>query len=187
MKKKEEKGGIRRFRFVILIALVYIGLLIWMPATGQASVKVLGEYIKEMAIIMPPVFVLMGLLEVWIPKDKIQQWLGVGSGLRGAAFALAMGTLPAGPLYVAFPMAASLLRKGASVRNMVLFLGAWAALKLPQLIVEFQFLGVKFALLRYAFTLAALALMGYAMEKILKKSPDRAWLAAAGDDPEPSA
>jgi hypothetical protein len=38
-------------------------------------------------------------------------------------------------------MAASLIRKGASITNMVLFLGSWAALKIPQLMVEIKFLG----------------------------------------------
>ncbi|NSW90572.1 MAG: hypothetical protein HPY74_07820 [Firmicutes bacterium] len=49
---------------------------------------------------------------------------------------IALGTLPTGPLYVAFPMVGSLLRKGARISNMVIFLGSWAALKIPQLMVE---------------------------------------------------
>ena len=90
--------------------------------------------------------------------------------------ALALGTLPTGPLYVAFPMTATLIRKGASITNMVIFLGSWAALKIPQLMVEIKFLGLSFTLLRFGLTLLALALVGFLMEIILRRNPDKAWL-----------
>jgi len=87
--------------------------------------------------------------------------------VRGGLISLALGTLPTGPLYIAFPMTASLLRKGASITNMVIFLGSWAALKIPQLMVEIKFLGISFTGLRFGLTLAALVIMGLIMESIL--------------------
>lgn len=166
---------IRRFKFPIIIAMVLIALAIWLPDTARRSSIVTMDYLKEMILVMPPVFVLMGLMEIWIPKDKIQKWLGGGSGIKGAAIAFALGTLPTGPLYVAFPMAGSLLRKGARISNMVIFLGSWAALKIPQLMVEIKFFGIAFASLRFLLTLAALSLMGMLMEFLLRLRPDRAW------------
>jgi len=80
---------------------------------------------------MSPAFILMGLLEVWILKDKIQKWLERGSGIKGAAQSFELGTLPTDPEYVAFPIAGSLLKKGARISNLVIFLGSWGALKIP--------------------------------------------------------
>jgi uncharacterized membrane protein YraQ (UPF0718 family) len=134
------------------------------------------DYLKEIVLIMPPVFILMGLLEVWIPKDKIQKWLGSGSGIKGAALSFALGTLPTGPLYVAFPMAGSLMKKGARISNMVIFMGSWGALKIPQLIVEMKFLGLPFTALRFILTLLALILMGMLIEYLLLNHPDKALL-----------
>jgi len=167
---------IKKFKAPILVLLVFIGLAIWMPDTAVRSSLVTWDYFKEMALIMPPVFILMGLMEVWIPKDKLQKWLGSGSGFKGAVIAFALGTLPTGPLYVAFPMTATLIRKGASITNMVIFLGSWAALKIPQLMVEIKFLGISFTLLRFGLTLLALVLIGLLMEIILRRHPDKAWL-----------
>ena len=110
----------------------------------------------------------MGLMEIWIPEDKIQNWLGSGSGMNGVVLSFVLGTLPTGPLYVAFPMAGFLLRKGASINNMVIFLGSWAALKIPQLMVEIKFLGIPFTMLRFSLTLVALLLIGLLMEAILQ-------------------
>lgn len=173
---------IKKFKAPIMVLIVFVGLAIWMPNTAVRSSLVTWDYFKEMALIMPPVFILMGLMEVWIPKDKIQKWLGSGSGIKGAVIALALGTLPTGPLYVAFPMTATLIRKGASITNMVIFLGSWAALKIPQLMVEIKFLGILFTLARFVLTLLALALIGFLMEVILRKHPDKAWLERAENE-----
>ena len=175
-------GSLNKWKLPILIGFVYVGLAIWMPGTAGRSSSVTLVYFKEMAAILPPVFILMGLMEVWIPKDKIQKWLGSESGIRGAALSVALGTLPTGPLYVAFPMTATLMRKGASVNNMVMFLGSWAALKIPQLMVEIKFLGISFALLRFILTLTALMLIGWVMEAALRKYPDQKWLARMEKD-----
>lgn len=169
-------GMLKKFKIPILIIFIYIGLAIWMPGAASRSSIVTLDYFKEMALILPPVFILIGLMEVWIPKDNIQKWLGRGSGIKGAAISFALGTLPTGPLYVAFPMTATMLRKGASVTNMVIFLGSWAALKIPQLIVEIKFLGVWFTAVRFILTLIALMLIGLFMEAVLRKYPDKEWL-----------
>lgn len=70
------KEMFKRFRLPILIVLVFIALGIWLPDVAKRSSLVTLDYLKEIILIMPPVFILMGLLEVWIPKDKIQKWLG---------------------------------------------------------------------------------------------------------------
>jgi len=178
---------IKKFKAPILVLLVFIGLAIFAPDTAGRSTTVLWDYFKEMALIIPPVFILMGLMEVWIPKNKIQKWLGSGSGIKGAGIAFALGTLPTGPLYVAFPMTATLIRKGASYANMVIFLGSWAALKIPQLMVEIKFLGISFTLIRFGLTLLALVLIGSLMEFILHRSPDKDWMEKVGKETEQKA
>lgn len=166
----------KRFTFVFIILAIYIALAIFSPETAERSSTALWDYFKEMALIMPPVFLLMGFMEVWLPKQNVQKWLGKESGFKGGVLSLILGTLPTGPLYVAFPMTASLLRKGASIANMVLFLGSWAALKIPQLLVEIKFLGFPFTLLRFSLTLAALIVIGLIMELILKHDKKKEWM-----------
>lgn len=174
---------ISKFKLPILILLIFIALVIFVPNMARNSIIVTLDYLKEMALILPPIFMLMGLIEVWISKDKIQRWIGSESGIKGMAVSMALGTLPTGPLYVAFPMASSLLGKGASVRNIVIFLGSWAALKIPLLVMEIKFLGISFASLRFAITLVILILMGLLIEFILLRlKPDKEWLEASNEE-----
>ena len=71
-------------------------------------------------------------------------------------------------LLVAFPLAAAMLKKGARVANMIVFLTAWACIKLPQEMVELQFMGLEFTLLRFSLTAVAAVLMGLLTEKLMK-------------------
>lgn len=173
---------IKKYKFPILMGFIFVVLAVLVPTTATQSTQVTWDYFKEMALIMPPVFLLMGLMEVWIPKNKIQKWIGSESGIRGGLISLLLGTLPTGPLYVAFPMTATLLRKGASLTNMVIFLGSWAALKIPQLMVETKFLGVPFAGLRFGLTLTALVIMGLIIEAFLGRHPVTGWLPPENDE-----
>ena len=159
---------IKKFKAPLLLILIYIALAIWWPDISGRSNKVALDYLREMILIIPPVFVLMGLLEVWVPKEKIKKLIGTGSGIKGFLFSFLMGTLPTGPLYIAFPMAGTLLQKGAKISNIVIFLGAWAAIKIPQLLVEAEFLGLPFTALRFGLTLTAVILIGLVIERLIK-------------------
>ncbi len=159
---------IKKFKAPLIIALLFLLLSFLLPEIATRSAAVSLSYFKEMALVLPPVFMLMGLLEVWVPKEKIRQLIGRESGIKGVFFSFLMGTLPTGPLYMAFPMAGALLNKGARVSNIVIFLGVWAAIKIPQLIAETEFLGLQFTALRFILTLTAVIIIGLIMERLVK-------------------
>jgi len=108
----------------------------------------------------------MGLLDVWVPKETVELHLGHTSGLRGVLLSILLAAAAAGPIYVAFPIAATLLRKGTRLLNIVVFLTAWAAAHLPMIIVEMRFLGLPFALLRTGLTLIMGVAIGAIMERM---------------------
>jgi uncharacterized membrane protein YraQ (UPF0718 family) len=156
--------------FLPVLLVVIIDLVGWWIAPDTFSVVARNswEYLREAIVILIPVAVMMGLFEVWIPKSLIAQYLGHASGWQGVALAFLFGTLPTGPIYVAFPIASMLLQKGARPLNVVILLNTWAALKIPQLMVETQFLGTKFMLVRLALTVPSAFLIGWLVEKFVQ-------------------
>jgi uncharacterized membrane protein YraQ (UPF0718 family) len=76
--------------------------------------------------------------------------------------------LQVGPLYGAFPIAYILWKKGASIRNIFIYLGAFSTLKIPMLSFEIGFLGLKFSLLRTLLSLSVFIIIALVMEKYLK-------------------
>ncbi len=157
-----------RKEFFLLGAMVAIFIAIYFlyPPQARAVYDVSLSYLQEMALIIPAVFILMGLFEVWVPKSFIQKYMGSGAGFKGAVLAFVFGTIPTGPIYIAFPIAAAMHRKGARLMNVTIFLGIWAAAKLPQLMVELKFLGPAFTALRFVFTVISVFIIGYLLEKL---------------------
>ncbi|SHO53549.1 permease [Anaerocolumna xylanovorans] len=102
----------------------------------------------EMFIVLPPIMILIGLINVWVSKDLMIKLMGENSGMKGSIVAFLLGTVGVGPLYMAFPVAIMFLEKGATFFNIFIFMGAWASIKVTQLLFEMQSLGVKYTLIR---------------------------------------
>ncbi len=124
---------------------------------------------KEMALVIPPVFILLGLLDVWVPRETMIRFMGESSGIKGALLAVLLGTAAAGPLYAAFPLAGVMMKKGAKFMNVVLFVGAWSTTKAPLVTFEVASMGPLFALTRLAMSVIGITLIALATQKLMKK------------------
>lgn len=160
---------IKNNMFLSLVILTYISLFVLMPDKGMQSLNNSLYYIKEMLIIMPVILLLTSLIEAWVPKKTIQSALGEGSGAKGFLFSFLLGSFSAGPIYAAFPVCKMLIKKGASVANIVIILSAWAVIKIPMLANEAKFLGPEFMMVRWILTATSIAIMAIIASKIVKK------------------
>lgn len=154
--------------FLSLVVLSYIIMFIIKPSMGINSVKNSGYYIKEMLMIMPVIFVLTALLDMWVPKEKIMKLLGKDAKAKGVLLAFVVGSISAGPIYAAFPMCVMLHKKGASIRNIIIILSSWAVIKVPMLLNEVKFLGPKFMIIRWLLTVIAIIIFSWIAAKMLK-------------------
>ena len=154
--------------FLIVVAAAYILMFLIKPTMGVTSMKNSAYYIKEMLMIMPVIFVLTALLDTWIAKEKITKYLGKESKVKGIILSFVLGSISAGPIYAAFPMCVMLHKKGASVRNLVIILSSWAVIKVPMLLNEAKFLGIKFMAIRWVLTVIAIVVFSWITSKIVK-------------------
>ncbi len=164
MKKKPLKG----FLVLALVLITAVVFLVLYPENREPTFKASYSFFIELIQILPGVMVLMGLFSVWVKNETVIKYLGQSSGARGLALAFFLGMIPTGPLYVAFPLAASLMKKGARTANIVIFLSAWACIKLPQELVEMRFLGIEFMAVRLGLTIVLVLFMGLFIEKVGK-------------------
>ena len=173
MKEEQKKGMIRDLTILGMVLVITVILLSIFPERTNPIMSTSWDFFIEMILILPAVMLILGLFTVFVPKEIVVKYLGKTSGIKGIILAIILGALPTGPLYVAFPMAAALLKKGAKISNIIVFLSAWACIKIPQEIVEFQFLGPQFMLLRLSLTIIFVILMGVSIEKIIEWSESR--------------
>ena len=97
-------------------------------------------------------FIVAGMVQFLIPREIISNWVGAESGFRGIMIGTAMGAIAPGGPFVSLPLAAGLLRTGASVGTMVAFLSAWSLLAFARMPMEVGIMGWKFTLIRLACT-----------------------------------
>jgi len=135
---------------------------------GKAILSNFTQYFVEMITFMPFLFIIVGLFDVWVPKEKIQKHIGQESGIKGIVLVVLLAMLQAGPLYGAFPVAYLLYRKGASIRNIFIYLGAFSSMKIPMLGIEIGYLGIEFSVVRTLVSLPLFIGIGYLMERYLK-------------------
>ncbi|ASA77082.1 permease [Thermococcus sp. 5-4] len=166
-KEKQEKGLVKDILFLAAVLVVAGVLLLMFPEKREPVVSSSEGFFVEMILILPAVMILMGLFAVFVPNDVIVRYLGRSSGIKGMFIAILLGAFPTGPLYVSFPIAATLLKKGARISNIIVFLSAWACIKIPQELVELQFLGLKFMITRLLLTVFFVIIMGMAIERII--------------------
>lgn len=156
-------------KLIRITILLYAITILSSKNIASSALSNTTHYLKEMLFVMPLILILTILIDVWISKETIIKNMGEGSGLKGTAFSVLLGSLSAGPIYAAFPICKMLLKKGASIANIVVILSAWAVIKVPMLANETKFLGLNFMTIRWVLTVIIIYGMGYIMSLLVKK------------------
>lgn len=154
----------------LVIAGVDLSALFWNPRLAQSAAGSSADFLLEIAGILPPILILLGLFDAWVPRELVERHVGPGSGIKGAVLSIMLGSLAAGPLFAAFPVALSLRRKGARLGNIAVFLGAWAAIKVPMILLEASYLGLRFSMIRTGLSIVGILISGWIVERLVPES-----------------
>lgn len=156
---------------LIVIYLLFIAIsLIFHFESGEIIGKNFLTFALSMIKIVPVAFILIGLFEVWIKRETIEKHLGDNSSWRGYFWAILLSGTTVGGLYVAFPIAAVLHKKGAKLSVIFTYIGASAVCRIPMVIFEASFLGIKFTLIRLLVSLPLIIISSAVMGNILTKA-----------------
>jgi uncharacterized membrane protein YraQ (UPF0718 family) len=170
---------LKRYAVVIIAAIAFLAFTLFFPPWRERALDSILFQSKTMFLVIPPIFILLGLLDVWVPREKMIRYMGEGSGPKGAILAFLLGSFAAGPLFGAFPFAAVLMKKGASFTNILIFIGAWSTTKIPMLLFEMSALGRRFALSRLAIDIIGILIIAWAIKAALpRKEVDRLYAEA---------
>jgi uncharacterized membrane protein YraQ (UPF0718 family) len=163
------KNFFKRYRFVFIVMFLVFVIIQISPGHAQAIKKSFTNQILTMIAIIPPVFILLGLFDVWVPRETIISMLGERSGIKGALLAFFLGSAAAGPLYGAFPIAAVMMKKGAGLMNVFIFIGAWSTAKIPMFLFESNALGYRFSVSRLFISIIGIVFISFILNKSLSK------------------
>ncbi|MGB8451257.1 MAG: permease [Anaerocolumna sp.] len=163
------KKILKRYRTFLVVLVLMAILTILNQKLGVKALTISANSFKEMLLVIPPVFVLLGLLDVWVPRETMVKYMGEGSGLKGVILSIILGSAAAGPLYGAFPVAAVFMKKGVKFMNILIFIGAWSTTKIPMFLFEIASLGTKFAVTRLLIDIPGIILIAFIISKFVSK------------------
>ncbi len=163
-------GKIKSNIWLIISILFIVILYIYNRDMGKEASILVAINIKTVGMILPPIFVLIGLLDTWVPKETMVKYMGNKSGILGVFLALFMGAMGAGPLYVAFPVAAILIKKGARLAYVFIFLSAWVSVKLPIIMYEWASLGGAFTIIHVGSSTVVYIVGSFLMEYFIPQN-----------------
>ena len=136
---------------IIAVVLLFIG---YQKGGGEhiLGLKSAGNLLLQMTPLLIVAFIVAGMIPVLVPAEMISKWVGAESGFRGILIGTVIGGLMPGGPFISMPIAAGLLRVGASVGTMVALLTAWSLVAVARLPMEVGIRGWKFTLIRLACT-----------------------------------
>jgi uncharacterized membrane protein YraQ (UPF0718 family) len=107
---------------------------------------------------------LVGLIISLVPPAVIEKYLGRSSGFGGTMVAAVVGAITLIPSLISIPLAASLLRSGATVMTIAAFITTLTMVGVVTAPLEMKELGRRFTLVRnglsFIFALVIAVLMG---------------------------
>jgi len=138
-------------------------------APGRRMGLAFGSTLMDMMRVLPCAFLLIGLFEVWVRRETVERHLGRGAGLGGYLWALLLGGMTVGGMYLAFPVAAALFRKGARLSILFAYVGFAGVCRIPMTTVELTFMGPVFTAVRLGISIPLVALTAAAMGAVLER------------------
>lgn len=160
-------GLLKRYKWVVILTIIVLSLSVFYPSLGFNIANITFVNSMQMLSVLPPIFIILGILDVWVPKELMIRLMGKDSGFIGGILAFITGSVAAGPLYAAFPVAQMLLAKEASLLNVFIFLGAWSTTKIPLFLFETSAMGIGFSLSRLLLNIPVILIIAYLTNKIL--------------------
>ena len=136
---------------VIALALLIIG---YYKGGGEhiIGLKSGGSLLLQILPLLIFAFIIAGMIQVLVPTELVSKWVGEESGIRGVFIGTVVGGLMPGGPFVSLPIAAGLLRVGASLGTMVAFMVAWSLWAVSRMPLDIAILGWQFTLIRLACT-----------------------------------
>ena len=144
-----------------LLAVALIASMIKSKEKTKKAFKIAGKAFLKSAPSLLTVLGIVGLTLGTLTPETITKLVGSEAGFIATIFASIIGAVTLIPSLVAFPLAGSLLRSGATVMTISAFVTTLVMVGVVTAPMEIKELGKKFTLLRNGFGfLAALLIAG---------------------------
>jgi uncharacterized membrane protein YraQ (UPF0718 family) len=155
---------------ITLYIIAFIALLASFIKSKDNTKLALKKAWKAFENILPQllaILVIIGIMLALLTLEQISKLLGKESGWLGVLFASTIGAITLIPGFVAFPLAAALLKSGAGYSQIAAFVSTLMMVGIVTMPVEIKYFGKKATIIRnisaFVFSLIIALVMGVFM------------------------
>ncbi len=145
---KRRRDGILLIFLAVYAAVLGLLVLLEVPLGTEAALSLIS-FGSTMLVILPAAFVLIGLFEIWVPRSVVERHVGEGTRAVSYVWAILLAGTTVGGVYVSFPVACALRRKGARLGFVLAYISLSGVARIPMTLFEMSTLGVAFTVIRY--------------------------------------
>lgn len=138
-----------------VIALVALGVSFF--KSKEKTILSLKKAWKSLENILPQflsILIIIGIMLSVLTPEQISKVLGSESGWFGVIIAAAIGSITLVPGFIAFPLAAALLRSGAGYMQIAAFISTLMMVGIVTMPIEIKYFGKKETIVRNVSALA---------------------------------
>jgi len=157
----------KKYGFLTAIIIVNLFALIFFPQVGIKSIAFTWDNFENFLLTLFPVFICIGLLDVWVEKEAMLKIMGEKSGIRGVLLSFLTGMITAVPLYALLPVAGMLLKKGSKFSNVLIFICSCTSIRIPLLLFEVSSMGWKFTAISFLTNIFVVVIIAFLIDLIL--------------------
>jgi uncharacterized membrane protein YraQ (UPF0718 family) len=164
---------LKKYGFFAAVLILNLVALMFFPQAENRSLAFIWNNFQSFLITLAPVFICVGLLDVWVEKEAMLKIMGEKSGGRGVLVSFLLGVVTAVPLYALLPIAGMLLKKGSKISNVLVFICSCTSIRIPLLLFEVSSLGWKFTAVRFFANLVIVVMIAFGIDRILTEKDKR--------------
>ncbi|PLX91021.1 MAG: hypothetical protein C0619_08405 [Desulfuromonas sp.] len=153
--------------YLVIISVSYLILLRIDRGKTLLSLQVAGRSLRKLIPLLIAVFGLVGLFQVFLSPDQVEQALGAGNGWMSLFLGGALGAVAIGPPLAAYPLAGSMLDAGAWPPAVAAFVITWISIGVITLPFEASVFSIRYALLRNGIGFISALLVGLLLGALL--------------------
>jgi len=158
--------------FTIILYVLVLGLLLFSFSRDKLKTKIaLKKAWKSFENILPQfmsILIIIGIMLAIANPETISGLIGRQSGWLGIVLASLIGSVTLIPGFVAFPLAAALLKSGAGLMQLAVFISTLMMVGIVTMPVEIKYFGKKATMLRNALAFVFSYVVAVVMGVVLK-------------------
>ena len=120
IRRKGDDGNlkiIKRYKLFLLLLIVLILIGFFNFDLASKSILNIKDSFLQMLSVLPPIMIMLGLMDVWVSRESLMKYMGNNSGFLGVFLAMLIGSNAAAPNYASLHITAQQKKKRPMISN----------------------------------------------------------------------